>query len=431
MSSQPIINVCGRMADENACSLLQEYFTQGFASLNADLPEQLSLRIGYPTEEHKSKLLHAGDHYFLLADDVFNSLGKVQRIQIGEAITKLLNNLKYPKPVFVRITMNSSSEKPSNPVPAKTNTDNEEVSIEWHAEVPKYKRTQWIVSEQVNRQFDDALSIIRQHERIYRTWGFSEVDPNARAVLCFYGQPGTGKSMGAHVLAAELNMPIICASYAQIESKFMGQSPKRLRSVFAAAKSKNAVLFFDEADSFLGKRIEDVSQSADQAVNSLRGEMLILLEDFEGVVIFATNLHSNFDKAFDSRVLSHIEFELPNQEARKAIIKSKIPDKAPLATDVDEAVFDKLAAISDGFSGRELKNSVFMGLVKAAQRMSREGVNCIYAAELETAFEEVKSTRDKLAADRQTHGNPVKINHQGQNDLLKLAGEKIAERGEG
>ena len=134
---------------------------------------------------------------------------------------------------------------------------------------------------------------------------------------------------------------------------------------------------------------------------------------------------------FHSRVLSHIEFELPNQEARKAIIKSKIPDKAPLATDVDEAVFDKLAAISDGFSGRELKNSVFMGLVKAAQRMSREGVNCIYAAELETAFVEVKSTRDKLAADRQTHGNPLKINHQGQNDLLKLAGEKIAERGEG
>lgn len=427
MSSHPAINFCGGMANEDASSLLQEYFAQGFASLGTALPESLSLSIGYPTEEHKSKLPHAGDHYFLLADDVFNSLGKVQRIQIGEAITKLLNNLKYPKPVFVLITMNSSSEKPSNPVPAKTNTDNEEVSIEWHTEVPKYKRTQWIVSEQVNRQFDDALSIIRQHERIYRTWGFSEVDPNARAVLCFYGQPGTGKSMGAHVLASELNMPIICASYAQIESKFMGQSPKRLRSVFAAAKAKKAVLFFDEADSFLGKRIENVSQSADQAVNSLRGEMLILLEEFEGVVIFATNLHSNFDKAFDSRVLSHIEFELPNQEARKAIIKSKIPGKAPLAVDVDETTFDKLASISDGFSGRELKNSVFMGLVKAALRASLEGVDSIHATELEAAFVEMKSTRDKLAADRQAHKNPIKINPKGQNELLKLAGEKLTE----
>lgn len=73
-------------------------------------------------------------------------------------------------------------------------------------------------------------------------------------------------------------------------------------------------MFFDEADSFLGKRIQNVNQSADQALNSLRSQMLILLEEHSGVVIFATNLVSNFDKAFQSRILKHIKFDLPNEE---------------------------------------------------------------------------------------------------------------------
>ena len=68
------------------------------------------------------------------------------------------------------------------------------------------------------------------------------------------------------------------------------------------------MLFFDEADSFLGKRIQNVSSSSDQAINSLRSQMLILLEDFEGVVVFATNLADNYDKAFESRICKHISF---------------------------------------------------------------------------------------------------------------------------
>lgn len=81
-------------------------------------------------------------------------------------------------------------------------------------------------------------------------------------------------------------------------------------------------MFFDEADSFLGKRIEDVSHSADQALNSLRSTMLIQLEIFEGVVIFASNLRENYDKAFKSRFLYEIEFDLPDLDCRKQIIKN-------------------------------------------------------------------------------------------------------------
>ena len=109
----------------------------------------------------------------------------------------------------------------------------------------------------------------------------------------------------------------------------MGDSAKNLMNAFNTAKEHNCVLFFDEADSFLGKRIQNVTQGADQALNSLRSQMLILLEEFEGVVIFATNLVSNFDQAFESRILKHIKFALPNEEARAVIINKMIPEHLP------------------------------------------------------------------------------------------------------
>lgn len=423
------VTYAGALENEDPAGILREYFEQGFCKTNMDITEQLCLTIGLPQENIVKKLTQIGDHYYLF-NDRDNKLSLSQKSLIVSKLSSLLAQLKYPKSIFVLLTVGEKNMQSESTKKEAQEKDSEEVRVDWQAVTPKYHRHQWIVSEQANKQFDDAVSIIHQRERIYDKWGFSEVDPNARAVLCFYGQPGTGKSMGAHVLASELGMPIICASYAQIESKFMGQSPKRLRSVFAAAQEKKAVLFFDEADSFLGKRIENVSQSADQAVNSLRGEMLILLEDFEGIVIFATNLHSNFDKAFDSRVLSHIKFDLPNQDARIAIIKSKIPSKAPLAEEVNDALFAELASLSDGFSGRELKNAVFMGLVKAAQRASREGNEYIYAAELVEAFKEMKATRESLAADRQAHGGTVKIAPQEQKSLLNLATEKINEKKE-
>ncbi|MGC8140941.1 AAA family ATPase, partial [Salmonella enterica] len=82
-------------------------------------------------------------------------------------------------------------------------------------------------------------------------------------------------------------------------------APKNLQAAFDVAKNNDCVLFFDEADSFLGKRITNVVQGADQALNSLRSQMLILLEEFKGIVIFATNLVTNFDTAFESRILKH------------------------------------------------------------------------------------------------------------------------------
>lgn len=232
---------------------------------------------------------------------------------------------------------------------------------------PKYTMESVIMSDEMKMEIEDALSIIRHREKIYNEWGYQEVDPQARAVLSFYGPAGTGKTKCAHGVASALGKKILCVNYANIESMWAGESPKNLISAFNVAQENNAVLFMDEADSFLGKRITNVTSGHDQSINSLRSQMLILLEDFEGVVIFGTNLVENFDKAFETRILKSIKFELPDESARINLFKLMIPSKVPFVDSILEEDFLKFAQESDGFSGREIKNVILETLSRGAR----------------------------------------------------------------
>lgn len=230
---------------------------------------------------------------------------------------------------------------------------------------PRYRFDQMILSDHVKKELEDAMKIVKYKDLIYNDWGFGEVDPVPRSILNFYGEPGTGKTMCAHAIAHSLGKPLLALNYSEIESKFVGEAAKNLQHAFETARDCDAVLFFDEADSFLGKRIENVTQGAEQALNSLRSQMLIQLEQFPGVVLFATNLVTNFDHAFESRILKHIQFELPNQEARVAIIRKMIPSRLPMETLTDDQLMEASALI-DGFSGREIKSAILELLLSKA-----------------------------------------------------------------
>ena len=230
---------------------------------------------------------------------------------------------------------------------------------------PRYRFDQMILSDHVKKELEDAMKIVKYKDLIYNDWGFGEVDPVPRSILNFYGEPGTGKTMCAHAIAHSLGKPLLALNYSEIESKFVGEAAKNLQHAFETARECDAVLFFDEADSFLGKRIENVTQGAEQALNSLRSQMLIQLEQFPGVVLFATNLVTNFDHAFESRILKHIQFELPNQEARVSIIRKMIPSRLPMETLTDDQLMEASALI-DGFSGREIKSAILELLLSKA-----------------------------------------------------------------
>ena len=250
------------------------------------------------------------------------------------------------------------------------------------------------MSDKVRKEIYDALKVIECKDVVYDIWGFSECEPIPRSILNFYGEPGTGKTMCAHAVADKLGKKILSLNYAEIESKYVGEAPKNLQKAFDTADASDSVLFFDEADSFLGKRIQNVTQGAEQALNSLRSQMLILLEEHSGVVIFATNLVSNFDNAFESRILKHIHFELPDHDARIEIIKKMIPTKLPMSESISKETLDEASDILDGFSGREIKSAVLEMLLSKAEK---DPANITFCGEdFMNAFRNKKLQKEQL-----------------------------------
>lgn len=264
-------------------------------------------------------------------------------------------------------------------------------------QVSRYSFEQIILPEETKNRILSDLNSIKCQDLIYNQWGFSEVESKPKSIINFFGPPGTGKTMCAHAIAKMLDKPLLALNYSEIESKYVGDAAKNLKKAFDTATELGAVMFFDEADSFLGKRIENVSHGSDQALNSLRSQMLILLEEFEGVVLFATNLVTNFDKAFESRILDHIKLELPNREARAAIIAKMLPSKMPLDHRFTQEELLEASDLIDGFAGREIKNAILAMLLDKASLGLEQPIFTL--DDLKTALSHKKEQIDKLKAE--------------------------------
>ena len=222
-----------------------------------------------------------------------------------------------------------------------------------------------ILSIATRVQLDEGLAKLKFHKTIYEDWNFGSVDKQGRSVILnFYGAPGTGKTLTAEAFAGSLGKPIIKLGIAELESKFMGETSKNIQAVFKVATEQDAVLFFDEADTLLGKRLSSVTQGIDNEVNAMRSTLLIELERFNGIAIFATNFAKNYDEAFRSRISHHIHFDLPDLEARKKLWAKMLVDQIPLLEPKDEFI-QTASDLSDGFSGREIRTCMRLVLPKA------------------------------------------------------------------
>ncbi len=232
--------------------------------------------------------------------------------------------------------------------------------------VPRRGFNDVVLPDETRQQLYEALTQIEKHQLIFARWGLGERHPTGLGLAFnFAGPPGTGKTICAEAVAYTLGRKLLRVRYSELESCWAGETGKNIRSVFRDARAQEAVLFFDEADSIAARRFSNIQvgyeREANQAVNILLKE----LEDYDGVVIFATNLASNFDPAFERRIRTHILFRIPNVEERERIWQVQIhPQKTPLAKDVD---FLDLARRFE-VAGGDIKNAV----LKAAQMAAAE-----------------------------------------------------------
>lgn len=259
-------------------------------------------------------------------------------------------------------------------------------------EKPQRQLEELIISTSIRKQIETALNRIRFHEVLYEEWNLKSVDPHGRKVaINFYGPSGTGKTFAAEAIANHFNDTIINVSYAEIESKYVGDTSKAIKAAFMKARQTNSILFFDEADSILGKRLTSVTQSADHGVNVSRSTMLLELDEFDGIVLFATNLAKNYDSAFVRRIMAHIEFDLPDRDCRIRLWQYLLPKEVPREENVTiEWLTDK----SDRLAGGDILNVV---KIAASQAVARTGAERkVTQTDIQDALVQVRMSKQNV-----------------------------------
>lgn len=216
----------------------------------------------------------------------------------------------------------------------------------------------------------ELCASVEHRHTVLEEWGFSRKLSTGKGVIAmFVGESGTGKTMAADVAGGHLGLDLYKVDLSGIVSKYIGETEKNLRSVFAAAQRSNAILFFDEADALFGKRSE-VKDAHDRYANIETAYLLQRMEQYEGMVILATNLRMNIDDAFLRRMHFVIDFPMPDEAMRKRLWHGVLPDDLPLASDVD---FDFLAR-AFRLSGGNIRNIALGAAFLAAEEGSKVGM---------------------------------------------------------
>lgn len=244
------------------------------------------------------------------------------------------------------------------------NGKNQQLEMIFVPEEPKYSLDDIILPNSIKEQILDVADYAQNSKIVYEQWGLEKTHKYSKRIgINLYGAPGTGKTMAAHALAKYLGRKILIVNYADIESKYVGETPKNIRKVFEVAKETNSILFFDEADAILSKRVTNMTGAVDVSVNQTRSVMLMIMNDYQDFIIFATNFIENFDPAFMRRISMHIKFDLPDFECRKKLWNVYIPDIMPNNINIEE-----IAKKYEGLSGSDISNAILMGAFKAARQ---------------------------------------------------------------
>ncbi|WP_433890293.1 ATP-binding protein [Streptomyces sp. CA-111067] len=159
----------------------------------------------------------------------------------------------------------------------------------------------------------------RHRDRVLGDWRLSAGGGRGRGVLgLFAGGSGTGKTLAAEVVAAELGLDLYMVQLSSVVDKYVGETEKNLERIFSEADRTDAVLLFDEADAVFGKRSE-VKDAHDRYANMESSYLLQRLESFDGIALLTTNLRANIDEAFTRRLDLVVDFPFPDAGQRLAL----------------------------------------------------------------------------------------------------------------
>ena len=290
--------------------------------------------------------------------------------------------------------MGIDPKKSSVNEPKENEKKTEEQENVFVPEEPKFSLDDIILPQSTREAILDVATYADNSHLVFEIWGFKKTHKFSRRIgINLYGAPGTGKTMAAHAIAKNLGRKILIVNYADVESKYVGETPKNLRKVFEAGKATNSIIFFDEADAILSKRVTEMTKAVDVSVNQTRSVMLMLMNEYQDFIIFATNFIENFDPAFMRRISMHVKFELPDLDCRRQLWRMYIPEELPNNINID-----KLAANYEGISGSDISNAMLNAAFKAARQNADQ-------LDEKLVCEAIENIIDSKAANAKTQSN--------------------------
>jgi hypothetical protein len=183
-----------------------------------------------------------------------------------------------------------------------------------------------VIPDELREQIDELKSWLKYNDELMEKFGMKNKLKKGYRTL-FYGPPGTGKTFTAQILGNDLNKEVFKIDLSMVVSKYIGETEKNLELLFARAEDKGWILFFDEADALFGKRT-NVRDAHDKYANQEVSYLLQRIEDYNGLVILATNMKNNIDDAFIRRFNSTLKFPFPDPNQRALIWEKALPKNA-------------------------------------------------------------------------------------------------------
>ncbi len=237
-----------------------------------------------------------------------------------------------------------------------------ETAFEWH---------DLVLNDETMSQIQELRVWLKHGNTLLDHWDMrKKLKPGYRVL--FHGPPGTGKTLTASLLGKYTGRDVYKIDLSMVVSKFIGETEKNLANLFAKAENKDWLLFFDEADALFGKRT-NVRDAHDKYANQEVSYLLQRIEDYNGLVILASNFKSNIDDAFVRRFQSIIHFPMPTAAEREKIWRRAFPDQVR----TEGADFSSIANKYE-LTGAEIMNVVQFCCLRALDA----GINTVHSQDI-------------------------------------------------
>ena len=220
-----------------------------------------------------------------------------------------------------------------------------------------------VLPDETGQTVVELVSQLRHRATVLGAWGYHQkLGKGVGTTALFTGEPGTGKSMVAGLIAKELGVDLYQIDLARIMSKWIGETEKNLARVFDAAETGHVLLLFDEADALLSKRTTDVKSANDRYANVETNYILQRLEHFHGIAVLTSNMQTAIDPALSRRLSFTLSFPFPDEALRAEIWRRMIPKQCPVRGELD------FAALASRFeiAGGHIRNIVLRAAYLAA-----------------------------------------------------------------